>query len=178
MKEKDVDIIQVRIATKDDANIISLLARITFTETFGHLFRDSGDLSNYLKITFSVDKIERSIQKDTTVFWIAFINRLPIGYAKLKLNSLSPFLDSKNICQLQKIYVLKDFLSLKIGYKLQEQLLQKATDLKYESIWLSVLHSNERAIHFYTKNGFHHIGNHDFSIGKEHFEFIAMSKNL
>lgn len=178
MKKKNTDIIEVRIAAKEDANIISLLARITFTETFGHLFRDPEDLSNYLKTTFSVDKIERSIQKNTTVFWVACVNRLPVGYAKLKLDSPSTFLDAKNVCQLQKIYVLKDFLSLKIGYKLQEQLLKKATDLNYESIWLSVLHSNQRAIHFYTKNGFHQIGNHDFSIGKEHFEFIAMSKNL
>lgn len=178
MKEKNTNIIEIRIATKENANIVSLLARITFTETFGHLFRDSEDLSNYLETTFSVDKIERSIQKDTTVFWIACVNRLPVGYAKLKLDSPSTFLDTKNVCQLQKIYVLKDFLSLKIGYKLQEQLLQKAIDLKYDSIWLSVLHSNEHAIHFYIKNGFHHIGKHDFSIGKEHFEFIAMNKNL
>lgn len=178
MDKNPTNTIEIRIAIIDDASIVSLLARITFTETFGHLFRDQDDLSQYLTTTFAVDKIERSIEKDTTVFWIAYVNKLPIGYAKLKLDSPSEFIDSQKVCQLQKIYILKDFLSLKIGLKLQIQLLAKAKELSYDVIWLSVLHSNERAINFYKKNGFTYIGNHDFTIGKEYFEFIAMSKNL
>ena len=31
---------------------------------------------------------------------------------------------------------------------------------------------------FYRKNGFEKIGNHDFQIGKENFEFVAMKKDL
>jgi len=40
------------------------------------------------------------------------------------------------------------------------------------------LNGNKRAINFYTKNGFEKIGDHDFQIGKEGFEFIAMHKEL
>ena len=43
---------------------------------------------------------------------------------------------------------------------------------------LNIKTSNERAINFYKKNGFEKIGNHDFQIGKENFEFIAMKKKL
>lgn len=170
--------IKVRLATKEDAVSIALLGRITFTETFGHFFRDKQDLLDYYNSTFSVEKIENGIAKPNNLFWIAFADRLPVGYAKLKLNSKSDFIDSKDICQLQKIYVLKDFLSMKIGLELQDVLLKKAQELKFEEIWLSVLNSNERAIRFYRKNGFEKIGNHDFQIGKESFEFIAMSKEL
>ena len=169
---------EIRKANKNDAEYIALLGRVTFTETFGHLYRDPQDLLNYYDLTFSVDKIEKSLDKPDNVFWIAFVNRLPVGYAKLKLNSGSEFINSDSVCQLQKIYVLKDFLSTGIGYKLQEQLLDKAKELKFEQIWLSVLNDNERAIRFYEKNGFRGIGNHDFQIGKEHFEFIAMGKEL
>ena len=63
-------------------------------------------------------------------------------------------------------------------YGLQDLLLKKAKELNFNKIWLSVLNSNERAINFYKKNGFEKIGNHDFQIGKENFEFIAMKKNL
>jgi ribosomal protein S18 acetylase RimI-like enzyme len=45
-------------------------------------------------------------------------------------------------------------------------------------VWLSVLNSNERAINFYKKTGFEKIGNHDFQIGKENFDFIAMTRDL
>ena len=170
--------IKIRLANKEDAKFIALLGRITFTETFGHLFSDQQDLLNYYNSTFSVEKIENGIAKPNNVFWIAFANRLPVGYTKLKLNSKSEFIDSTNICQLQKIYVLKDFLSMKIGLELQNLLLKKAQELKFKEIWLSVLNSNERAINFYKKNGFEKIGNHDFQIGKENFEFIAMRKEL
>lgn len=170
--------IETRQANKNDAKFIALLGRVTFTETFGHLFRDKRDLLNYYDSTFSVEKIEKSIEKSSNIFWITFVNRLPVGYAKLKLNSKSEFIDSENTCQLQKIYVLKDFLSMKIGFELQNLLIKKAKELRFEKIWLSVLDSNERAINFYRKIGFENIGNHDFQIGKENFEFIAMCKKL
>ncbi len=170
--------IEIRLANKQDAQFIALLARVTFTETFGHLYRDNQDLLNYFDSTFFVEKIENGIDKADNVFWIAFVNRLPVGYAKLKLNSKSKFIDSENLCQLQKIYVLKDFLSMKIGFELQNLLLEKAKELGFEKIWLSVLDSNDRAINFYKKNGFEAIANHNFQIGKENFEFNVMCKVL
>ena len=170
--------IEIRLAKKEDAQFIALLGRITFTETFGHFFRDKQDLLDYYNSTFSVHKIKNGIDKPNNIFWIAFVNQLPVGYAKLKLNSKSEFIELKNVCQLQKIYVLKNFLSMKIGFELQNLLLKKAKELEFKQIWLSVLNSNERAIGFYKKNGFEKIGNHDFQIGKENFEFIAMNKEL
>ena len=169
---------EIRIANKNDAEFIALLGRVTFTETFGHFFKDKQDLLNYFNATFSVDKIENSIAKPNNVYWIAFVDRLAVGYAKLKLNSNSEFIALEDVCQLQKIYVLKDFLSMKIGFNLQNLILEKAKEKGNSCIWLSVLKSNERAINFYRKNGFQHIGNHNFTIGKENFKFIAMSKEL
>ena len=176
--QRRMNTIEVRLAKKEDAQFIALLGRITFTETFGHFFRDQKDLIDYYNLTFSVQKIEDGIKKPNNIFWIAFVNRLPVGYAKLKLYSNSEFIESKDVCQLQKIYVLKDFLSMKIGFGLQDLLLKKAKELNFNKVWLSVLNSNERAINFYKKNGFEKIGNHDFQIGKENFEFIAMKKNI
>ena len=67
---------------------------------------------------------------------------------------------------------------MKIGFGLQDLLLKKAKELNFKKIWLSVLNSNERAINFYKKTGFEKIGNNDFQIGKENFEFTSMKKNL
>ena len=170
--------IEIRLAKKEDAPSIALLGRTTFTETFGHFFRDQQDLIDYYNLTFSVQKIEAGIEKPNNIFWIAFVDRLPVGYAKLKLNSQSEFVESADVCQLQKIYVLKDFLSMKIGLGLQDALLKKAKALNFDNVWLSVLDSNERAINFYKKAGFEEIGNHDFQIGKENFAFVAMGKSL
>ncbi|WP_190809494.1 GNAT family N-acetyltransferase [Flagellimonas sp. S3867] len=164
-------------ASHSNAVIVALLARITFTETFGHYFRDKTDLENYLSLTFNVQKLKNSLTKPNNVYWLAFIDGLPVGYAKLKLKSPSPLIKEQDVCQLQKIYVLKDFLSKKVGLTLQNVLLEEAKS-KASKIWLSVLKENLRAIRFYEKNGFKKIGDHDFQIGKEHFEFQAMSKSL
>ena len=173
-----MDTVEIRLAQEEDAQFIALLGRVTFTETFGHLFRDQNDLIDYYNKTFSVQKIEDGIRKQNNVFWIAFVNRLPVGYAKLKLHSRSKFIESKDVCQLQKIYVVRDFLSMRIGFELQESLLKKAKELGFSQIWLSVLNSNERSINFYEKTGFEKIGNHDFQIGNENFEFTAMLKTI
>ena len=170
--------VEIRLAKKEDAQFIALLGRVTFTETFGHFFRDPQDLRDYYDRTFTVQKIEDGIEKPNNIFWIAFVDRLPVGYAKLKLHSNSEFIGSTDVCQLQKIYVLKDFLSMGIGFQLQASLLKKAKELNFIDVWLSVLNSNERAISFYQKTGFETIGHHDFQIGKENFEFIAMKKEL
>lgn len=168
----------IRRAQIEHAEFIALLGRVTFTETFGHLFADPNDLLTYLDQTFGVQKIRRSLGKENNVFWIALDDDLPVGYAKLKLNSPSSFMDEDSICQLQKIYVLKDFLAKKIGRALQDQLFNHAKEKGFDKIWLSVLKSNKRAIRFYEKNDFVFIGNHSFEIGKEKFDFQAMAKDL
>jgi diamine N-acetyltransferase len=169
---------QIRIANISDAEIISSLMITTFDETFGHLFDDRQILLDYFEAFFSVDKIRNGIQKENNVFWLAFMDDKPVGYAKLKETSPSKFVIGTKVSQLQKIYVLKEFLSMKIGLELQEILLQKATDLGSKQICLSVFVENTRAINFYLKNGFERVGEHEFQIGTYVFDFIAMRKNL
>ncbi len=169
---------QIRLANPADAPFIALLGRVTFTETFGNLFRDVDDLQHYLNTTFAVEKIKNSLEKPNNVYWMASVAGLPVGYAKLKLKSESGFIASHNVSQLQKIYVLKDFLSMKIGRRLQDSLISRAVEHGSDEIWLSVLHTNERAIRFYQKNNFRTVGTHKFKIGKETFDFMAMSKSL
>lgn len=173
-----MDSINIIEAQVSDAKHIALLGRVTFSETFGHLFREKKELYEYYERTFSVEKIRKSLKKPNNVFWIASVNELPVGYAKLKLDSPSAFIDSKNVSQLQKIYVLKDFLSMKIGLKIQEKIMLRAKEHGSEYIWLSVLDENDRAINFYYKNKFVELGNHNFQIGQEKFEFITMSKKI
>jgi len=173
-----VHTLEVVRATECDAGIIALLGRMTFTETFGHLFREKKDLLSYYERTFSVAKIRNSLNKENNLYWLAHVDELPVGYAKLKLNSSNEFVDSDNICQLQKIYVLRDFLSMKIGRELQDMLLTEAKERFFSDIWLSVLNSNQRAISFYERNDFVKVGEHDFQIGRENFDFLAMNKKL
>lgn len=166
--------IQVRKATIEDARHIALLGRITFAETFAEYFRDKQDLFDYHEQTFGVSKITVSLQKENNRYWIAFWNELPIGYAKLKVSSATEFIETEEVSQLQKIYVLKEFLNKRVGKLLMDELMMSFNESDKIHIWLSVLKSNERAIQFYYKNGFKHVGEHLFQIGKEVFDFYAL----
>nr|WP_297912610.1 GNAT family N-acetyltransferase [uncultured Allomuricauda sp.] len=168
----------IRLAKKEDAIAIALLGRTTFSEAFGGLFSDRDDLKRYLDQTFAVDKIEKSLGKSNNRYWIASVDRLPVGYAKLKIRSPSAFVEGNDTSQLQKIYVLQDFLEMKIGRRLQDILMKNAQNSGSRHIWLSVYEANKRAIRFYEKNDFRPVGKHQFRIGKLSFNFKVMCKSF
>ena len=176
----------IRRASTGDATIMALLGRITFAETFGPLFQaHPGDLRGYLDTTFDVTKIERSLAKPDNAYWLAFQDRLPVGYAKLKHPSPIPIGtasdvappngEAPNAAQLQKIYVLGAFLTEGVGYRLLQAVLPDSAR-KAPMLWLEVLRENRRAIDFYARNGFTKIGEDNFAIGVQHFQFDLMAR--
>lgn len=170
--------IKIRPAIDTDAANIALLGKMTFKESFGHLFDNNGDLKNYLSKTFSNEKIRSGLAKEKNKFFIAFKDNQPAGYAKLKLDSPSIFVNDNHISQLQKIYVLKEFLGLKIGKQLQSAVFEEANVSGAKKIWLSVWIGNQRAINFYRKGNWEDLGQHTFAIGSHKFDFLAMIKDL
>lgn len=170
--------IVIRKANINDAQSIALLGRITFDESFGHLFNDRNDLLEYFERTFSVSKIKSSLMKDENVFWVASVNNLIVGYTKLKKNSPRKEYPNIKTGQLQKIYVLKDFIAHKIGSKMQDELFKEVEKNDIELLWLSCLYTNLRAINFYKKFGFKKDVKLYHTIGKETFEFDVMIKRF
>ncbi|HEX7390480.1 MAG TPA: GNAT family N-acetyltransferase [Acidiphilium sp.] len=167
--------ILVREAREADAAVVALLGRITFTETFGHLFRaHRGDLRIYLDVTFDVEKIRRSLNKQDNIYWLTLSDGLPVGYAKLKLRSVTPHLAEADAAQLQKIYVLRDFIGDGYGRALLQIALERAAGVP--AIWLAVLRQNRRAIRFYGRQGFTARGDDTFVIGAQNFDFCLMAR--
>ncbi|WP_299311872.1 GNAT family N-acetyltransferase [uncultured Aquimarina sp.] len=168
----------IRVATIDDVYEISFLGKKTFDQSFGDLFEDRKDLTDYLDRTFSVEKLKGSIINSHNVYWLPYYGNAVVGYAKIQLNSPSEFIESTKSCKLQKIYVLKEYLSQGIGAQLNQLIYDKAISNNSQYIWLSVLKSNEKAVRFYERNLYTITGEHLFSIGKEYFDFWVMSKKL
>lgn len=78
--------------------------------------------------------------------------------------------------QLQKIYVLRDFLGRGAGLPLLRASLARAVAVRAPAVWLAVLRQNDRAIRFYDKHGFAPVGPHRFTIGAQSFDFAVLSK--
>ncbi|HUB50411.1 MAG TPA: GNAT family N-acetyltransferase [Acetobacteraceae bacterium] len=169
----------IRRANPADATTVALLGRITFAETFGHLFRHHvGDLRAYLDATFDVAKIEASLGNPHNAYWLAFQDRLPIGYAKLKHASPPPGKPQQSAVQLQKIYVVRDDLGRRIGDDLLGPVVQEASAAQEPLLWLDVLRENDRAIRFYTRHGFVVSGEDTYTIGAQRFVFYIMQTDM
>lgn len=168
---------EIRRATSKDAAVIVELGRQTFTETFGHLFTPTA-LQGYLDATFNEAKIYNSLQKPHNLYFLAYNNDTPLGYIKIKLNSTTPEIQAERPVQLQKLYVLQEFITQKVGAALMQFCLQLPEIQSNDLMWLVVLQSNERAIRFYEKFGFTKYSEYAHQIGENRFEYYIMIKNL
>ena len=166
--------IVIRKAGVEDAAVISLVARTSFKEAFQKDFAYPDDLLAYQERTFGVAKIRASLAKDRNYFWLVLVDELPVAYAKMKFPSPTPFSELAPLAQLQKIYVLEDFLGRGIGRQLQDRVIEQARELGAQAMWLSVYQGNTQAIGFYEHHGFSKLGAHQFKIGRVDFEFWAM----
>jgi len=168
--------LQIRRAEPNDAVTIALLGRITFAETFGYLYQEHrDDLRVYLDGTFAVAKIRRSLEQPQNAYWLGSIAGLPVSYVKVKYPSATPLFDQSEIMQLQKIYVLQEFLGQGIGKLLLQAVLTHAGSLQVTTIWLDVLKENTRAVRFYEQQGFTVAGDDTYTIGAQTFDFSVMA---
>jgi len=69
----------------------------------------------YLDETFNIKKLEGSLLKSQNIFGIFYYLEKPIGYYKVKLGMHYDHSVDEHDVQLQKIYVLQDYLHLGFG---------------------------------------------------------------
>ncbi|WP_229720468.1 GNAT family N-acetyltransferase [Winogradskyella helgolandensis] len=170
--------ITIKQAEKNDYEILALLGRTTWKETFAALFRRKEDAKNYADHNFSISMVKSFLKNPNAHFWIAYVNEFPVGYAKIEMHTDSEFVKGKNTCKLHNFYVLNDFHSMKIGLKLWNKILEKVKEQKCDNMWLSVLHTNDKAIQFYKENNFNRVANYDFEIGIDSFLMHIMVREF
>jgi len=168
----------IKIAKETDAEVLALIGRLTYNESHGHFIDDKNDLAKYLDENFSVSNMKQKISDPENLFFIAYAGDLPVGYAKIVLNAKHESIASKNSCRLQRIFILADFIPLKIGLQLLSFVEEEVRELKLDAIWLSVYIKNHRAIRFYEKNGFKEVGELSFLVNGTHYPNIVFSKNI
>jgi ribosomal protein S18 acetylase RimI-like enzyme len=122
----------------------------------------------YLAEKFTEPALEQELKDPQNIFHIIYHNDQPAGYSKIIYRQpLDPF-PQKNITKMERLYLLKEYYSLKLG----QQLLQFNIDLSRQQgeagMWLYVWKGNERAMRFYTRAGFRIIGDGWFRLTDEH----------
>jgi len=161
-------------ANSSNAETIASIGKLSFRDAFGNLFNDKNTLIEYLEYTYSIEKVTKSIEKENNVFFIAFVESVPVGFAKVKKYSLNEQIASIAQMELQKIYVLSYYHGSGAGSELMRAVLELAYEVQPDYLWLDTHTTNAKAIRFYEKNGFIKAGKNYFTIGAQTFEYFVM----
>jgi diamine N-acetyltransferase len=161
-------------ANVSHAASIATIGKKSFRKAFEHLFNNREELFEYLEQTYDPVKLAKSLRKESNIYFLAWYDGEPVGFAKLKKDSLNEQIESLAQMELQKIYVLPEFHGTGAGSALMSAAKNLALEVKPDYVWLDTHTSNEKAINFYLKNGFHKIGKYHFTIGSQTFEYHVM----
>ena len=162
-------------ATISEAAEIADVGRQSFYDAFHSIFINKDELAVYLNKTYGIKKLGDSISNDNSIFFLAYDDEKPIGFAKIKKQSSHQQVNAVRQTELQKIYVLKEYHGSGVGQTLLNTVLDAANEIQPEYVWLNVHVSNVKAKRFYEKNGFTAVGKHYYAIGTQKFEFDLMT---
>ncbi len=154
--------IRYHTATVADAAGIAQLARRTFTQSFGHLYRPedlAAFLANHNQQNWSAELSDRAY-----AVRLAEEGGEPIAYAKIGPPSL-PFEPRGPSIELRQLYVLKPWHGRGIAHELMRWALGEAARRGAQNLYLSVFIDNHRARRFYHSYGFEFVGTCAFMVG-------------
>ena len=155
--------IAYRDATLTDGPELDAMAQAAWLETFGAHYNDA-DRAAYLAATYGPDgALIRDLADPAIAFRLAIGDGAIVGYAKIN----PPWLDDAEpgALQLSQIYVLADWLGSGAGHNLMDWAEAAARARGAAALLLTVWENNHRAIRFYEKRGFVHIGDYAFPVG-------------
>ena len=159
-------LIKIRIATFQDVETVLQIASQGFAETFREQNTEE-DLKLYLTNSFSLEKMAKEFEEPNVTFFLAEYDGKLVGYAKLHTEENPPELAGRNHIELQRIYVLKEYHSKRIGKELMAVSIDIARKNNFDVLWLGVWEHNLKAIAFYKKWGFERFSQHDFYLGTD-----------
>ena len=157
---------QIRKLDITDLENLQKISIKTFRETFEEVNTEE-DMQKYLDENLSEEKLKFELENPNSEFYFAENDNQILGYLKLNFGNAQTENQGNETLEIERIYVLKEFFSFKIGQILFEKSLEIAKEKSMNFIWLGVWEENHRAIKFYEKNGFKVFGKHKFVLGKD-----------
>ena len=156
--------IQYRDARAADGPALAQMARRSFTETFGTLYRQS-DLAAFLDQAFGPNGLPAQLSDPDFAVRLALENDAIIGFVKMGPVTF-PGEWRPDAIELYQFYVLGAWHGEGVAQELMAWSLSHARDHGAREVILSVYVDNHRAHRFYEKYGFRDIGRIAFRVGE------------
>lgn len=158
--------IKIRLATKEDAEIIADLSRTTFYDAFAK-DNTKEDMDSFMNEQFTKAALMKEVEDEDGIFILAYDGNEACGYARMRLINSEKILEHENAIEIARIYALSTSIGKGVGSALIERCLAIAAEQKKSVIWLGVWEKNQRAIEFYKRWGFEKFSEHSFLLGND-----------
>lgn len=169
--------IEIRIATVADAELIADISRETFYDSFAS-YNTKEDMDIFMNEVFTKEALMKEAGTEGNIFLLAYDGNEAVGYVRMREGEKHKELNGKSSFEIARIYAVKKAIGRGVGRALMQKSFEIAAGLKKEVVWLGVWEKNERAIAFYTEWGFVKFGEHDFILGKDVQTDWLMKKEL
>lgn len=154
-------------AMPSDGPELDVMARSVWLETFGHSGSPQ-DIAHYLAKAYGPDgDLIRHLSDPAHRFRLAKADGAIVGYAKLSLPWLPPAYVGNNARQLSQLYVTGDHRGGGVARTLMDWSIETARCAGADELLLTVWEHNPRAMRFYQRIGFVHVGDYDFPMGEQ-----------
>lgn len=156
-----------RDATPHDGPQLDAMARGVWLETFGHS-GSAEDIALYLAKAYGpTGDLIRHLSDPDHRFRLACREDEIIGYAKLSKPWLPPGTFGAKARQLSQLYTVQSVRGGGVAHALMDWTIDTARALGADELLLTVWEHNPRAMRFYEKIGFAHIGDYEFPMGNQ-----------
>ncbi len=169
--------LRIRLATPDDAPILSDLGRRTFSDAFG-ADNAADDLAAFLESTYTPALQRAELADPVLTYLLAERAEAPVGFALLRAASVSPFVDDPSAIELQRIYVDRSCHGTGVAQLLMESCIETARRAGAITLFLGVWEKNPRALRFYAAQQFTEVGRKTFQVGTDVQQDLVLARRI
>ncbi len=156
--------VAIRRATPADAERLSAIGGLTFTQTFGHLYA-ARDLAEYLAEAHGVSRAQADLTDPTMAAWLVEKGDDVVGYALAGPCGLPHPDVTRSSGELHRIYFRTGFQGSGLGGRLFAEVMDWLERDGPRDIWIGVWSENFGARKFYARHGFEEVGEYGFRVG-------------
>lgn len=167
----------IRRASPGDATALASIARETFVETFGHLYRPE-DRTAFLETSMSVAAYAALLVDPHVAVWVAEDNhRAMVGYLNAGPCKLPVPQREAGAGEIRQLYLRASAQREGLGTRLLVLGLEWLAAQGHSPLYVGVWSGNHGAQRLYARHGFEKVGEYDFPVG-EHLdrEFILRQR--
>ncbi len=158
---------KIEKANEANSELLAEIGKVSFIESHGSS-APLEDIGRYINGKYTREILKAELSDAKNIFHLIYSEEKIAGYSKIILNEGISTLNVKNITKLDRLFLLKEFYDLKLGFELLQFNIELSKKNNQVGMWLYAWKENYRAVRFYEKNGFEIIGSHDFALSETH----------